>query len=237
MILSLAFAERVHLGLDPSITTYFLENRIIYRFNINGGIYKTSTSNLISDIKADGVYNTGTRIYKAFSDEDMDGENPRKFIIKDYWLVDNQNPEDVIRQLILDDIKDTTERTKFKNHTLTPFASERVKINGCDEHTRNTLLRGQAPSDIETLELSKEDFANKGGTPNRGTTSYKDASGSTRESTARMKANRSREYVDRYHYRIVYEEDAIPFYKLDKINDMILVLEHSVEGKPITLLK
>ena len=53
----------------------------------------------------------------------------------------------------------------------------------------------------------------------------------------KMKANRSIKYVDRWHYRIVYEEVAIPFYKLDNINDMILVLEHSVGGKPIALPK
>ena len=107
MILSLAFAERVDLGLDTSVTAEYLENHRIYKFNISGGIYKTSTSDLISDIKADGVYNTGTRISKAFSDEDTNSEKPRTFIIKDYWPDENHNSEDDIRQLILDDIGET----------------------------------------------------------------------------------------------------------------------------------
>ena len=199
LILSLAFAERVHLGFDPSVTTDFIKNHRIYLFHIKSGIYKTSTSEIISDIKADGVYNTGTRIYIAsgVSDEGTDLEKSRLFVIKDYWLVDNQNPEDVIRQFILDNIKDTIEKIKFKTHTLTPFASETVKIDGCDEHTRNTILRGQAPDRVYQLELSREDFESKEGTPKGGTISYRDAFDPIRESTMKMKANRSIKYVDR----------------------------------------
>ena len=47
--------------------------------------------------------------------------------------------------------------------------------------------------------------------------------------------NRLHSYVDRWHHRIVYEEAAIPFYKLNSIKDMILVLEHSVECMSINL--
>ena len=49
-----------------------------------------------------------------------------------------------------------------------------------------------------------------------------------------MDANRLSEFVYRWHHRIVYEELAIPFYKLGKVDDMLLVLKYSVNGKLIT---
>ena len=155
-------------------------------------------------------------------------------VIKDYWPDENHNSEDVIRQLILDDIGDIIEKTTFKKFTLTPFVSERVVIDDREEHTRRTPLRGKAPSHISPLELSKEDFENKVRTESS-RVSYKDACDIHREITTRMMENRLYSYVDRWHHRIVYEEAAIHFYKLNSIKDMILVLEHSVEGTSVNL--
>ena len=55
-----------------------------------------------------------------------------------------------------------------------------------------------------------------------------------REAVKKMNANLLSQFIDRWHVRIVFKEFAVPFYKLRKLNDMLLVLEHSVEGKLMT---
>lgn len=109
-------------------------------------------------------------------------------------------------------------------------------IDDREEHTRRTPLRGKAPSHISPLELSKEDFENKVRTESS-RVSYKDPCDIHREITTRMMENRLYSYVDRWHHRIVYEEAAIHFYKLNSIKDMILVLKHSVECMSINLVR
>ena len=161
LILSLAFAEKVDLGFDPSVTAKYSKNQRVYEFKISGKTYITSTSKLISDIKADGVYTTGTRIYKAFLAEDKKMKKP--YIIKDYWPAENHDSEDVICRLIHDDIEDADEKTIFKTSTFTPIASERVKIGKNYEHTRNTILRGGEPTGTCKIKLPKEKSEIKSG--------------------------------------------------------------------------
>lgn len=153
-------------------------------------------------------------------------------VIKDYWPVDGHDSEDVIRQSILDNIKDITEKAAFRESTFTPIASERAKNHGCDEHTRKTILRGKAILKMRKLELLKEEFGSK---ENSRAISYKLASDISRDGAATMESNRLDIYPDRWHHRIVYNEYATPFYKLKSIKDMILVLEHSVEGTSVNL--
>ena len=134
--------------------------------------------------------------------------------------------------MIHDDIEDADEKTIFKTSTFTPIASERVKIGKNYEHTRNTTLRGSDPIGIYEIDLSKEKSEVK--TEKSGSISWKNLEDGTREAIKRMNANRLRTYVYLWHHRIVYKELAVPFYKLRKVDDMLLVLEHSVEGKLIT---
>ena len=138
----------------------------------------------------------------------------------------------MICQLIHDDIEDADEKTIFKISTFTPIASERVRINKSNEHTRDTILRGGGPEGIYEIDLSKEKFEVK--TEKSGSISRKNLENGTREAVKRMDANRLRTYVYRWHHRIVYKEFAVPVYKLRKVDNMLLVLEHSVEGKLIT---
>ena len=139
----------------------------------------------------------------------------------------------MICRLIYDDIKDADEKATFKASTFTAIASERVKIGKNDEHTRNTILRGKDPIGAYRIELSKEKSDCKSKPQNSGSVSWKNIENVTREAVKRMDANHLSEYVYRWHQRIVYKEFAVPFYELRKVDDMLLVLEHSVEGKLI----
>lgn len=152
-------------------------------------------------------------------------------MIKDYWPAENHDPEDEIYQKILYDIKDTDEKEIFIKSTLTPIASERVKVGGFDEHTKDTILRGEAPAGICELELSNEKYRSKKKPKKSRTVSWKDSQIEVREAVRKMDANRLDELIYRRHYRIVYKEYATPFYKLRTIGEMLLVLEHSIKGK------
>ena len=140
----------------------------------------------------------------------------------------------MICQLIHNDIKDADEKATFKTSTFTPIASERVRINKSNEHTRDTILRGGDPEGIYSIELSKEKSDVKSKPKKSGTISWRNLERVKREAVKRMDANRLSEFVYRWHYRIVYKEYAVPFYELRTVDDMLLVLEHSVEGKLIT---
>ena len=137
----------------------------------------------------------------------------------------------MIHRLILNDIDDEDEKATFKASTLTPIATERVKIDGNDEHTKNTILRGGVPVGLYKIELSKEKSEVKEKPGKSGTVSWKTSENVVREAVKKMNANLLSQFIDRWHVRIVFKEFAVPFYKLRKLNDMLLVLEHSVEGR------
>lgn len=139
----------------------------------------------------------------------------------------------MICRLIHDDIEDSDEKTIFKISTFTPIASERVKIGKNYEHTRNTILRGGEPTGTCKIKLPKEKSEIKSGKINA--VGWRNVENNTRTAVKRMNANRLSEYVYRWHHRIVYKEFAVPLYKLANLDDMLLVLEHSVEGKLVTL--
>ena len=134
--------------------------------------------------------------------------------------------------MIHDDIEDADEKTIFKTSTFTPIASERVKIGKNYEHTRNTILRGGEPTGTCKIKLPKEKSEIKSGKINA--VGWRNVENNTRTAVKRMNANRLSEYVYRWHHRIVYKEFGVPLYKLAKLDDMLLVLEHSVEGKLMT---
>ena len=114
----------------------------------------------------------------------------KPYIIKDYWAAEDHDSEDVIYRLICDDIVKTSEKSIFLSSTLTPIASERVKIGKSDEHTRNTILRGEDPDRIFKLGLSKEKSETKPKPEKCDTISWRNIEHNTREAVKRMDANR-----------------------------------------------
>ena len=113
----------------------------LYSIEVGGEYYHTSESDMISGEKADGLVTSATRIWKA--KRDRDGTD---VIIKDFWPSDERETEDAIREKILDDIEGSKKRKFFRRHTLKPISAGRVKCNGKDDHTKDTILRGHPPN-------------------------------------------------------------------------------------------
>ena len=71
----------------------------MFDFEVSGKHFKTKESHIISEYDEDGVYNKGSRIFKAFDIDDRDEKFP--LIIKDHWHIDFHDSEDRIQESIL----------------------------------------------------------------------------------------------------------------------------------------
>ena len=237
LILSISFAEESDLGWDQTIKADYRGNDPVFDIEISGRHYKTSESNIISEYNEDRIFNTGSRIFKAFDVEDKAKKNP--LIIKDHWFIDLFDSEDDIQKMILEDIVDPDDREIFKRSTLTVVASGRVQIRGQDDHTRDTILHGISPTQAYQIIPTNDPRGDQ--TVYNLQNDYK----YWREACAlpsSLSLQLARTDVlgilfHRYHHRVVYKEVAIPFYKLRNLEDMVLVLSHSVEGMCNTYLK
>ena len=67
-------------------------------------------------------------------------------IIKDYWPTDYLDTEDVRLKEMLNDITDPLERELVERSILTPISCERVKVGDREDHTKETILRGESPN-------------------------------------------------------------------------------------------
>ena len=205
-------------------------NDRVFDFEVSGRHFKTSESDMISIYNNSNIFSKGSRIFKAFDVEDKDKKYP--LILKDHWYYDLNDSEADIQKMILEDIIDPDEREIFKRSTLTVVASGRVQIRGQDDHTRDTILHGQSPTQAYQI------------TPPKGSKRiqtkfvlrkrykfWREARGlPSSESMQSANLERIGIYFHRYHHRVVYKEVATPFHKLRNVKDMVLVLSHSVEG-------
>ena len=230
LILSISFAEESDLGWDQTIKAEYKGNIRVFDIEISGKHYRTSNSNIISIYNEDRIFNTGSRIFKAFDVKDREKKNP--LIIKDHWFMDLLDSEDDIQKMILEDIVDPDEREIFKRSTLTVVASGRVQIRGQDDHTRDTILHGQSPTQAYRIIPTNDSKGDQ-------TVYNLQNDGKYWREACALPSSLSLQLArtdvlgilfHRYHHRVVYKEVAIPFYKLRNLEDMVLVLSHSVEG-------
>ena len=233
IFLSLSFASKEDLGWDMSIksTLDTINNERLYDIEVGGEYYHTSESNMIFDEKADDLVTSATRIWKA--KRASDGAD---VIIKDFWPSDERETEDKIRIMILEDIKDAEKRRFFEEHTLNSISAGRVKCNGRDDHTKDTILRGHFPyinkmhdTSIASSQSSRksEGCKSNSGTPGIVAETKDDSQPLSRE----LERNQRTKYYHRYHYRIAYKEVAAPYDELQKTNAMIKVIIDAVKSE------
>ena len=233
IFLSLSFASKEDLGWDMSIkpTLNATNDERLYSIEVGGEYYHTSESDMISGEKADGLVTSATRIWKA--KRDRDGTD---VIIKDFWPSDERETEDVIRKKILDDIKGSKKRKFFRRHTLKPISAGRVKCNGKDDHTKDTILRGHSPDTYRmhrtSIASSQSSRKSEGCKSNSGTPGIvAEMKDDTQSLSREIERNQRTKYYHRYHYRIAYKEVAIPYYKIRNTDDMMTVIIDAVESE------
>ena len=132
------------MGWDSTMSSEYKNNDRIFDIEICGNHYKTSSSNIVFQHDDDDMCSAATRIYKAFRAGDI--EEKEELIIKDYWPTELLDTEDIILKEMLNDITDPLERELVERSVLTPISCERVKVNDREDHTKETILRGESPN-------------------------------------------------------------------------------------------
>ena len=228
-MLSLIFSDKSDHGWDPAVEDSYNGGKRIYTFNVAKKRYYSNTKDLLEEVKAEGLYTTGTRIFKVFEESDKEKEKP--LILKDYWPTIIHDTEFDIRSKILANIKDLRERELVKRTLLTPTSHELVKVGGHRDHTRNVILRGKSPSKKYQFEVPNSVNGQKSDSKTGPPTGFSMTTNDGRQEILKQAAiNRCSSILHRKHCRIVYKEDAKPYYKLNNIQDTFLVLEHSING-------
>ena len=146
--------------------------------------------------------------------------------------MDFHDSEDRIQETILENTNDPDEREIFKRSTFTVIASGRVQVDGRDDHTKDTILRGISPRRAYRIIFPDRYYGRKGKIiPIKKNKFWLEASGApSPDSLEKVTENENDILFHRYHHRIVYKEVAIPYTRLCNLKDMVLVLEHCVEG-------
>ena len=62
------FSNKDELGWDSEVEDSYNGKERLYNFNISGKRYSSSTDGILMDVKAAGLYTTGTRIFKVFEE-------------------------------------------------------------------------------------------------------------------------------------------------------------------------
>ena len=184
---------------------------------------------VFEDSKAEGIYTSGTRIYKAYNVKDTKEEQP--LIIKDYWPDEAHDSEAMILKKISKDITDKKDKIIFDHCTLTVIASEKVKVGRNFDHTRKTILHRNVPKGKYNLKLPNEEVGQKRKSKTLGSKGWQTSKFPVREMLKALRANQSTGHVFRWHYRIVYGELAQPYYELRNYKDILLVLGDSIKGR------
>ena len=142
------------MGWDSTIISEYKSNNRIFDIEICGNHYKTSSSNIVFQYNDIKMCSAATRIYKAYCADDI--EEKEELIIKDYWPTDYLDTEDVRLREMLNDITDPLERELVERSILTPISCERVKVGDREDHTKETILRGESPNRSYKITLPGE---------------------------------------------------------------------------------
>ena len=222
------------MGWDSTIDSEYKDNERIFDVKICGEHYKTSTSNIVFQYDDIDMCSSGTRIYKAFRADDT--EEKEQLIIKDYWPTDFLETEDIRQKKMLDDITDPLERQLVERLILTPISCERVKVGDREDHTKETILRGELPDRACRVVLPLE-LGETGSLLPLGSDSWVDLVEDPYSNTNHRPelVNHNKEvYINRWHYRIAYKEVAIPYKNLRSLKDMALVIDHAIQGNSVS---
>ena len=152
-------------------------------------------------------------------------------ILKDYWPATVYGTEVETRSKILDSILDKEEHKLVEKALLTPINSEKVLIGDKEDNTETVILRGKSPTKLYTFKPPKEKCGQRFNAEKRLCIGSSSVIGSLpRDSSKESDESIRTSIFPRIHCRIVYKEFATPYQELKSIKDMLLVLEHSIDG-------
>ncbi|OCB90611.1 hypothetical protein A7U60_g2129 [Sanghuangporus baumii] len=216
IFLSIAFASKEEMGWDLSVRPFFgVNKKRAYYIDVGSTTYETVE--VISDLEADVLNSSATRIWKVR----LPGTNSF-FYLKDIWVEEGRRLEKTIHDMILEDVERTfgaETRKDTASLMLTPMDDWLVRANGEDDHTTRVMMRGYTPC-LENVYHIKKRYRSDNSKKSVGLPSAADTDIHDIQVCIRVKTLEHRK-----HYRVVFAQCAQPIHTLRKLSDAFIVLK------------
>ena len=211
------------MGWDPTVK---LLDGGHYHIDVNNTTYKTL--GVLQDSGTVILLSRGARVFKV--QKAGDSEN-KTYVLKDLWLENDRSSERQIYDNILRDVGQqfSQEDVQFvRRHLLTPVESAFVEVDGVEDNTETSMMRSRTLTSAEAVRL-----------PTRNPSYDPARTGKTHSSPSDMEVDidhgirrvREPEKIrHRRHYRIVFEEFAMPMHKVTTMKDVFTILVDLIEG-------
>ncbi|KAF9233645.1 hypothetical protein BU15DRAFT_66398 [Melanogaster broomeanus] len=229
---SLAFANEVELGWDPTIERVLVGDQIHYDISFRSTegpptIYRTVE--IISDFGADALRGRGTRIFKAYEKKESPPTEKDYVVIKDAWRDSDRMREDLILEKIFEAIAETQpdKVDDARQYFLTVLQAEDVMV---DNETDNTLrlLHGKDIPDGSPLH---DVTAEKEPSQRSHTSSVGNIPSAPLQLMRRnLPAVKSGDVHHKQHFRIVFSELGEPIFDLKKLDGVLQTLGDGLKG-------
>ena len=230
----MTYGEKKALGWDETIKPCEEGDDRYYLIKSRKDTYKTLE--VLADYGADALTGRGTRVYKVERQSDK-----KVCVLKDVWVDEDRDPEDVIYKNILESATDPEDRQFLEDHLLKPTDHWAVAVNeGKTEeedekdHTIHVMMHSETPPEPDqTLNLvSKVEGSNPNANSVAPLMSFDAEPNEKTRLATRVPARKG--FSGRKHYRIVFEQVATPVYKLTNLSTTFLVLKDAAKGTVMT---
>jgi hypothetical protein len=200
----LIFANEVELGWDDSLIRI---EPCTYKIRVGDEWYKTKK--VLSNRAAKDLTGHACRVWLATI-----GESATEVVIKDSWQGDGSEPEHDIQRPLFSKA-DELDLSEVKKYFFTFRSYERVKIDGIEDTTSETILCGLNTNNLGSLKLQ----------------SPKDSDGAQVELSVPSHRPHLHEVGHRYHYRIAMEEVGKPVWQIDDFEHALIAYTDAIIGE------
>ena len=228
---SLAFANDVELGWDPTIQRVLVGKEIQYDITFKSPPSVYRTVKILVDFGADALTGRGTRIFKAYDTKKSSPTEDDYVAIKDAWRDHDRLREDEILGTIFVAIAESNnpdEVEDARKYFLTVLQAEDVKIDDKTDDTLKMFHDCQVPDDCPWWDVSPEkDPSRRSHFPSAGHI----------PTAPLIRAHRNIEVGNinichKIHFRVVFAELGTPIFDLKLLGDVLETLEHALKGLP-----
>lgn len=216
------------MGWDPNIEPILGPGKRRYRINVGDECYET-----IEELHggADVLVGRGVRVFFV---KDAQGNTA---VLKDIWLEDGRMTEFQIYTAIVEDIARRFPdggKEKADRFLMQSFKDSFVQVNGVDDHTRNTMMRGK-DFDLEQHRIKVQQHKPR----NNDVRQSKSFPVTCDEKPTQQPMKglpvpglnvEEASIRHRRYYRVVFKQHAIPLFDVDDLGLGFQTLDDVMEG-------
>ncbi|KAF8557267.1 hypothetical protein OG21DRAFT_1520545 [Imleria badia] len=235
---SLAFANDVELGWDPTIRRVVVDNEIQYDITFDGkdgppSVYRTVK--ILADFGADALKGRGTRVFKAYDIQRSPPTEGDYVVIKDSWRDHDRLREDQIIEKVFEDIAkcnpdDPGAVIEAKKYFLTVLRAEDIMIDDKIDNTLRLFHDIDMPPDCPRHKVSPEKEPSL--RLHVSSTGHVPLVPLQEEILAcqNIPTVKVGDIYHKIHFRVVFAELGEPIFNLETLGDVLETLEHALKG-------